>query len=340
MMAQATNTRAPRRWLPYAAGLWSLACGALGLIWASGGAGFPYGNRATDDAGLSPLAALSATRIGPVIAVWGLLGAVVALAMAWPRERVVPRPLLLAFGWVTTAVLLLLVPDARLLTFVGYLPALVATFGFASVDWPVVRNQFVCVIGGILWGGATLTFQRATGKRPSARVANGGASPWGRWVTYAAAALPLPYAATRLAWAIGLPLGIDDALLAQLRAEGAVAAEVSLGGMALAGGLLTLGLGQRWGEVFPRWLPMLGGTRVPPALAIIPATLAAVALTVGGFSLYRTWLVTGPPVAGAGWGAYLPPLLFLPWGIALGLATVAYAERRRATDAGGVPGLP
>ncbi|MGH2616463.1 MAG: hypothetical protein ACRDJC_14565 [Thermomicrobiales bacterium] len=315
----------PQTWPASAACVWSLAYGVLGLFWAFGGGGFPYGE-SDAGAGLSILTGFRADAAGPLIAALGLLGAVVALAMVRPWGRGLPRPLLLGFGWSATAVLLLVVPDARALTFLGYLPALVVAVGFSSVDWPVVLNQGFCLAGGLLWGAATLTYQRGSVAPTAISVAG---PRWGRWATYAAVLLPLPYAATRLAWAVGIPLGISDEFLATLQAEGATTAEVSLGGMALAGALLTLGLVQRWGEVFPGWLPVVGGKRVPPMLAILPATLVSVVLIIGGLSLYRGWLSSGLPVEEDGWGAGMPTLAFLPWGIALGLATYAYAERRQ-----------
>lgn len=44
--------------------------------------------------------------------------------------------------------------------------------------------------------------------------------------------------------------------------------------------LLTVGLIRPWGEVFPRWLPGLGGRRVPVAVAVAAATCGAVLVAV------------------------------------------------------------
>ena len=41
-----------------------------------------------------------------------------------------------------------------------------------------------------------------------------------------------------------------------------------------------IGLISTWGEVFPRWIPVLGGQRVPTLAAVIPAALGAAALTL------------------------------------------------------------
>lgn len=45
-------------------------------------------------------------------------------------------------------------------------------------------------------------------------------------------------------------------------------------------GLLTLGLVHSWGEVLPRWIPMLGGCRIPTRAAVVPATIGAIAVTL------------------------------------------------------------
>jgi hypothetical protein len=205
---------------------------------------------------------------------------------------------------------------------------LVFGYGVGSVDWPVILNQGFCLLGGFAWAGATLTYARAT-RDVAARGSPRGEPGWGRWVTYLAAVLPLPYAATRLAWAVGIPLGVSDAFLRESEASGAMVAELSLAGMAIVGSVLTLGLVQRWGEVFPDWLPGLGGKRVPPVLAIVPASIAAILLTIDGLAIWRIWLTGGPSLLEDGWGTVTPALVFMPWGIALGLATYAYYERRR-----------
>jgi hypothetical protein len=67
---------------------------------------------------------------------------------------------------------------------------------------------------------------------------------------------------------------------------------LGLGWVAVAGAVLTLGLIRPWGEVYPRWLPLVGGRRVPPALAIVPAALVAAPLFAAGLTIARLW----PPV--------------------------------------------
>jgi hypothetical protein len=330
-------------WAPLAAGTWSLLYGLLGLWWTLGGDGFPFGDGDPDAVG-SLLAWVPATVGAPAVATLGLAGAAAALAMTRPWGRHVPRPLLGGLAWGTAATLLLVVPDARVLLLLGYLPAVVLLLRADAVDWPAL-NQFLCLGGGALWAAAALAFQRqarhacAHCGRPAAAGTGGGEgrdwARWGRWATWVAVLAPLPYAATRLAWALDIPLGVTDEFMAAYRADyvakGVGLWRFTLGGMALAGSVLTMGLVQRWGEVFPRWIPVLAGRRVPPALAIVPATLVSLAVTVAAITIWR-----GVAAEGAGlelgpdsWGPGGPILLWLPWGVALGLATLAYHRRRR-----------
>jgi hypothetical protein len=75
----------------------------------------------------------------------------------------------------------------------------------------------------------------------------------------------------------------------------------------LAGAFLTLGLIQRWGEIFPRWVPYLSGKRVPPAMAIVPASLISVIVTSAGLQVVRGLLANGFPAEG--WATTAPGLL-------------------------------
>ncbi|WP_133783113.1 hypothetical protein [Kribbella sp. VKM Ac-2571] len=155
---------------------------------------------------------------------------------------------------------------------------------------------------------------------------------WGRAVTFAAALCPLPYAGLRLLWLTPWPVDLRaDMDRPEVRMQGAF-----LGVAALVGCTLTLGLISRWGEVFPRWLPFLGGRAVPPALAVVPGGLVAAAATMAGPGL----LLSGIESNGAGHGVAgvaLTVLIFpFPiWGPLLGAAVLAYHLRRRA-DSGRV----
>ncbi|TPQ17862.1 hypothetical protein [Streptomyces sporangiiformans] len=111
------------------------------------------------------------------------------------------------------------------------------------------------------------------------------------------------------------------------------------------------GLIATWGEVVPRWVPGLGGRRIPTPAAVVPAAAGALLLTalssatavadLAGVTLRGDPLPEGYPGQVPGWSAvvfyvsYAPLLL---WGPCLGALTVAYWRRRRAPTA--VPTLP
>ncbi len=107
----------------------------------------------------------------------------------------------------------------------------------------------------------------------------------------------------------------------------------------LAGAGLMLGLVQRWGEAFPRWMIGLAGRRVPVALAVVPASIASVLLVVGGAGIWSGLgqMIANMAASGAKAseipGAIIfqvgPTLLFPVWGVALAAATLGYYYRRR-----------
>jgi hypothetical protein len=150
-----------------------------------------------------------------------------------------------------------------------------------------------------------------------------------------AAIVPLVYAATRWIWALGIPLGINAQFLQAARMAGAAWSGAALGTVAICGALLTLGLMQRWGEVFPRWLPVVGGREVPPTLAIVPASVVAILVTAAGLMFWRRTLLGDGAfsLARGDWAALGPELLWPIWGLALGAATLAYYLRRQGTGA-------
>jgi hypothetical protein len=348
-----TESRWWERWgahVGYAAMVWSLLYGVLGLYWLLGGQGFPFGRGNDPQAALSILADVQAETAAPIVAGLGLLGSAVALTMARGAGRGIVRVALLAFAWIAAVALALLIPDYRLLMAAAYIPLFVigAPFGwppgsfFDVVTWPVL-NQILCVIGGLCWAAAAVAYQRQTSGASAGSGRSGGtahwttpvaAARWGRWATAVAMLIPLLYAATRWAWALGIPLGISEEFFREGQDVGLWWAGAGLATVAVAGALLTLGLVQRWGEVFPGWLPIVGGKRVPPALAIVPATLVAILVTTAGLMFVRLTLLgqIGELFTFVGdddWAVLAPELLWPLWGVALALATLAYFYRRR-----------
>jgi hypothetical protein len=337
-------------WVGYAAAAWLLLYGVLGVFWSLGGEGFPFGRENDPQAALSILEGVRAATGAPIIAALGLVGTVIAVAMARTWGQGVIGAAMLAFAWAAAATLVLLIPDYRLLMAVAYAPIFVvgAPFGwppasfFDVITWPVV-NQFACIAGGLCWAATALAYQRRSrGACPNCGrtgestdwMTPANAARWGKWAVAIAVLIPLLYAATRWAWALGIPLGISEEFFREGQAVGLWWAGAGLATVAIGGALLTLGLVQRWGEVFPRWIPFLAGKRVPPALAIVPASLVSILVTTAGLMFVRLTLLGA--VGGVftfidedDWAALAPELLWPLWGIALAAATLAYYYRRR-----------
>lgn len=327
-------------WAGYLAALWSFVIGGLGLYWTLGGGGFPFGV-GDPHPEYSILGSLRPAAGGPAIAVLGLAGVLVALVMV--RTRALgTAPLVFAWG---QAALAILVCDYRVLAMAAYTIVFLvgAPFHWPPVDfWSLVGRtvpaEYACLTGAALWAATAVAYRRqARNACPSCgRTAAGegwttpaAAARWGRWAVAVAVALPLLYALVRYAWLLGIPLGISEALLRDGQRSGEWVAGAALASVAVGGALLTLGLVQRWGEEFPRWVPFLGGRRVPIRLATIPASLTALLILTAGTTDWR--LVVSGRFGLADWATVGPSLTWPLWAAALGAAALAYHLRRRGS---------
>lgn len=104
-----------------------------------------------------------------------------------------------------------------------------------------------------------------------------------------------------------------------------------------------VGLIAEWGEVVPRWIPLLGGRKIPPLAAVVPAALGATILTVLWTTAYATSLagltLQGDPLPDDspteslhGWQLAFFELTYAPlllWGPLLAAVCFAYWRRRR-----------
>ncbi|MFC4591387.1 serine/threonine-protein kinase [Sphaerisporangium corydalis] len=330
------------RWAGYAAAVWSLAYGALGLYWALGGGGFPFGRADPNwEPGLSVLGEIRPQTAAPVIAVLGLVGAVAGVAMARGAGSGRVRPILLGWAWISAAALAIVIPDSRVLMLVAYAPLLLVWVftgvpGGQSlaeiVPWSRI-NLFVLVIGGLLWALTALAYRRRTLTGPARPgwAAPEAARRWGRWAVYVAAAIPAFYDVSRIAWAAGVPLGVTREFWQWLDESGLKWGGLFLSAMGVGGAVLTLGLVQRWGEVYPRWIWFKAGRRVPPMLAVIPASIVSVIVLSAGLMYWRMRFVHGFGPANM-WATWAPSLLWPVWGLALAAATLAYHVRRTAPE--------
>jgi hypothetical protein len=112
---------------------------------------------------------------------------------------------------------------------------------------------------------------------------------------------------------------MTSAEIDELHRSGLVWAGAYLATFAALGGVLTLGLFQRWGEVWPRWVLGLRGRRVPPALPIAMASVVTVALASTVVTVVRLDI----------WSLENPMTLWPLWAVALGTATLGYYYRTR-----------
>ncbi|QKW22380.1 hypothetical protein HUT16_27805 [Kitasatospora sp. NA04385] len=97
--------------------------------------------------------------------------------------------------------------------------------------------------------------------------------------------------------------------------------------------LLCVGLVRGWGEVLPHRLPLIGGRRIPPLAAVVPAALCGLVLTwlLVGWVLAVFGLGTNLQYTGTGWqvlGESCQGVMVL-WGPMLLAVTYAYWVRRR-----------
>jgi hypothetical protein len=113
-------------------------------------------------------------------------------------------------------------------------------------------------------------------------------SPWIKAAAYAIPLCVLPSAAWRLAHAIGVMV---DRGRCDTQSSGELVYIVGLSVVSMGAALLTIGLVSRWGEVFPRWLPVIGGREVPArkvtVVAVTGATLIALLTVIGLLNVLR-----------------------------------------------------
>ncbi|MGW9630949.1 hypothetical protein ACWGST_09600 [Agromyces sp. NPDC055520] len=331
---------------------WSAAYGALGLWWAFGGGGFPFGTGDPElmaepemAAKVSLLGWVTPEAAGPVIALVAFTGAIVAALMVRGVAGTWSRRVLPAYAWLLAFVLAVGIQDYRTLVVAAYTPIMAVAkllgiwsngTGWGDLYLAPRLNLLLCLLAGIGWALTAVGYRRRiTGACTVCGRTGSDESPfldrWGRRAVWIAVAAPVLYCATRWAWALGFSLGIDPVAYQEAREEGLWIAGAALASLGIVGAVLTLGLIQRWGEVFPRWMIGLSGRRVPPMLAVIPAMFVAVLVTSTSIMYMRVVLIDG--ITPATWPLSLPEVFFFVWGIALFVAALAYSRRRRGACA-------
>ncbi|WP_327130337.1 hypothetical protein OG311_02090 [Streptomyces sp. NBC_01343] len=156
--------------------------------------------------------------------------------------------------------------------------------------------------------------------------------PWASILAHAIPLLLLPQCLWRLPFAFGFEMGLDadGAMPSSLWVSVPYVFGLSLITEGLA--LLSFGLVRAWGEVAPGWLPFIGGKRINPFAAIIPATLGGLGATAFWAPVLLSWLGVGEAAgfSSGGWQT-LAHLCIAPgmlWGPLVLVLTCAYYARR------------
>jgi len=181
--------------------------------------------------------------------------------------------------------------------------------------------------------------ERVTTKRP--------VPSWAVVVAHAIPLLLLPQCLWRLPFAFGFDMGMEDqGSKPPLWLSIPYVFGLSLTTEGLA--LLSFGLVRGWGEIVPAWLPLIGGRRIRPMAAVVPATLGALGTIAFWLPSLLAWTGVGEGVGfdNTGW-MILARVCVAPgmlWGPLLLTLTYAYYVRRcrppaarQGVDAGRVP---
>ncbi|MGC4868470.1 hypothetical protein ACLQ3B_23895 [Micromonospora sp. DT53] len=317
---------------------WALACGgfvaaalAQRLYWIAGGR---WGYTACDRTDLvDPAGGCGADQVEalPFWSGWGAVGVGVALALVLVCTVRFPARWATAGSWAAAALLLVVAFPLHL---VFEVPAALA--GRPS-DWRDLGARLVLVAGGILFAGLA----NASGpRRGPAAVGYRPVPPWARRWAYVAVALPVVgWAVPHGLWVLGFPVGISEPELNDIERDLSTATGVAITLVPPLAGLLVLGLVQRWGQQFPRWVPGLHGRRVPRRLAVVPA--GVVALTLVTYGVLSVAVLVGRLLTGDtrwsdvwdGWAVTATLLVFLGWGVSLAVTTTGYALATSADTA-------
>ncbi|WP_434439266.1 hypothetical protein [Lentzea sp. E54] len=326
-----------RKNIEYLTAGFSFLYGLAGLFWAVTGRAYPFGVgdplmvEAGSDAIHANLLGLSTPEAaGPVIAVLGMFGGVVALLMARGVGRGSWRYALMVPACSYAVGLMFVIQDYRPLTIVAYTPILAVSktfFDFPAnagwgelIQWPGA-NLTLLLLAGIGWALTALRYGLRGGEPDLVR--------FGKPAVVVAVVVPLVYCATRWAWALGWSVGLEEEMYREGVENGLWLAGAALASLGAGGALLTVGLVRPWGERFPRWMIGLAGKRVPINLAVVPATIVAILVTSAGVMYIR--LAFGTGVEGK-WVTNMPETLWPLWGLGLFVAALAYRQRRLAAE--------
>ena len=159
---------------------------------------------------------------------------------------------------------------------------------------------------------------------------------WANLLAHVVPLLTLPSGLWRVGIALGYSMGTLDDNGQPFHVQGWEAVYIlGISIFAEAVALTAFGLVRPWGEVTPRWIPFIGGRRVRPLAAVVPAVLGSLALiliwTYGFREAFFSFDGLPIPFTNHAW-ATLMIACYAPlnlWGPLLLVLTWAYYRRRR-----------
>ncbi|MDQ1012934.1 hypothetical protein QFZ82_007419 [Streptomyces sp. V4I23] len=154
---------------------------------------------------------------------------------------------------------------------------------------------------------------------------------WAVWAAHLTTLVVLPSGLWRIALVLGCPAGYTHEGFTQFQSLGTKVWMLTLSIVCELLAFLTVGLVKPWGEIVPRWIPVIGGRAVRPMAAVVPAALGAMALTAMWANI--PWWWTYPHDDMTDIGNLIVGILYQPlvlWGPLLAAVTVSYHRRRGA----------
>jgi hypothetical protein len=145
----------------------------------------------------------------------------------------------------------------------------------------------------------------------------------------------VPSGLWRIALGVGIPVGFTGDLAELYHAPGWITPYVlALTLAAEAAALLTLGLVKPWGELLPRWVPLVGGHRVPTLVGVAAAAAGVAVLATIAVPIVAAWngpQNMGDPDAPHGLAGLIMTASYAPqlaWPPLLAVLTAHYYRRR------------
>ncbi|MER7170005.1 hypothetical protein [Streptomyces mesophilus] len=131
-------------------------------------------------------------------------------------------------------------------------------------------------------------------------------------------------------WACGVPLWADANKFRDWYAAGGGPYLFLLNSLAALAGVLALSLVRPWGLVFPAWVPLVHGRRVPRrTLTTTAVTVAVFLLAYTAFATFQTVAQWNDPGIFSRWITVYGIPQFVVWGAGLLIAAVSYGRRAR-----------